>query len=148
MTLVLAAAATNGAGAEPAVLIGFIKVDASMAVNRAVAGATHRLADPECQRVFADFSLAVPAAGSFAPVRFIDATDAPSCHSWSPILAFTSPGTSVVHVCSRRFGELSRGNPTIAEVIIIHEFLHVLGLGENPPSSQAITAQVATRCTR
>ena len=33
-----------------------------------------------------------------------------------------------------------------AEIIIIHEFLHSLGLGENPPSSAEITKQVQTRC--
>ena len=30
-------------------------------------------------------------------------------------------------------------NPTTTEIIVIHEFLHALGLGENPPTSQAIT---------
>ena len=29
---------------------------------------------------------------------------------------------------------------------MIHEFLHTLGLGENPPTSQAITEQVEFRC--
>jgi hypothetical protein len=30
--------------------------------------------------------------------------------------------------------------------MIIHEILHSLGLGENPPSSDEITKQVAARC--
>jgi hypothetical protein len=30
-------------------------------------------------------------------------------------------------------------------LIVIHEFLHTLGLGENPPTSAAITAQVLAR---
>jgi hypothetical protein len=29
---------------------------------------------------------------------------------------------------------------------MIHEFLHTPGLGENPPTSQAITEQVKFRC--
>ena len=34
----------------------------------------------------------------------------------------------------------------LARAVIIHEALHSLGLGENPPSSQAITARVLNRC--
>jgi hypothetical protein len=33
-----------------------------------------------------------------------------------------------------------------AEAILIHEILHTLGLGENPPSSAEITRQVWRRC--
>ena len=29
---------------------------------------------------------------------------------------------------------------------MIHEFLHTLGLGENPPTSQEITERVSNRC--
>jgi hypothetical protein len=32
------------------------------------------------------------------------------------------------------------------EILLIHEFLHTLGLGENPPTSDAITQRVAVRC--
>jgi hypothetical protein len=32
--------------------------------------------------------------------------------------------------------------------MVIHEFLHSLGLGENPPSNVEITKQVLTRCGR
>jgi hypothetical protein len=148
MALVLAGVVAKGAGAEPAVLLGFITADTSMAVQHAVAGATNRLGHPECQRVFADFSFAVPSAAQFAPVRFFDDRDAPLCRAGSSILAFTSPGSRIVHVCGRRFLDAFRDNPTTAEIIVIHEFLHVLGLGENPPKSQVITAQVAARCAR
>jgi hypothetical protein len=33
-----------------------------------------------------------------------------------------------------------------AEVYVIHEMLHTLGLGENPPSSREITRRVNGRC--
>ena len=36
--------------------------------------------------------------------------------------------------------------PFYAEAVIIHETLHSLGLGENPPSSQAITHRVLQQC--
>jgi hypothetical protein len=32
--------------------------------------------------------------------------------------------------------------------VIIHEMLHSLGLGENPPSSKEITLRVMQRCWR
>jgi hypothetical protein len=34
-----------------------------------------------------------------------------------------------------------------AEMTVIHEVLHTLGLGENRPSSSQITAQVRKRCS-
>jgi hypothetical protein len=34
----------------------------------------------------------------------------------------------------------------MAEVYLIHEMLHTLGLGENPPTSHEITRQVVRRC--
>ena len=37
-------------------------------------------------------------------------------------------------------------NPREAEAMIIHELLHTLGLGENPPTSIEITRRVESRC--
>jgi hypothetical protein len=37
-------------------------------------------------------------------------------------------------------------NSRNAEAIVIHEWLHSLGLGENPPSSDYITTRVRARC--
>jgi hypothetical protein len=31
-------------------------------------------------------------------------------------------------------------------MVVLHETLHTLGLGENPPDSRAITRQVTARC--
>jgi len=39
-----------------------------------------------------------------------------------------------------------RNDPAYAEMILIHELLHTLGLGENPPTSLEITARVTERC--
>jgi hypothetical protein len=47
---------------------------------------------------------------------------------------------------SSRLAQLHLRNPVLAESIVIHEMLHTLGLGENPPSSQEITQQVKRRC--
>ena len=58
-------------------------------------------------------------------------------------LAFTRIHSSVVSICLRPFTLL---RPEEQEAVLIHEMLHSLGLGENPPESVAITAQVLKRC--
>jgi hypothetical protein len=53
-----------------------------------------------------------------------------------------------VRVC---VGELKLINPQQREYVVasfIHEILHTLGLGENPPSSREITKRVIARCGR
>ena len=62
-------------------------------------------------------------------------------------LAVTEPGSVVVHVCPQ-FVRSQRQDPDQAPIAIIHELLHTLGLGENPPSSEAITRHVGNRCGR
>jgi hypothetical protein len=37
-------------------------------------------------------------------------------------------------------------DPGLSASLIIHESLHTLGLGENPPSSSEITQHVERRC--
>jgi hypothetical protein len=49
----------------------------------------------------------------------------------------------VVFICFRQLSLLRREEQ---EAVLIHEMLHSLGLGENPPESVAITAQVLKRC--
>ncbi|HSD67450.1 MAG TPA: hypothetical protein VLF95_12150, partial [Vicinamibacteria bacterium] len=58
-------------------------------------------------------------------------------------LAFTQVGSSAVSVCLRAFTLL---RPPEQDAVLIHEMLHSLGLGENPPESVAITARVLKRC--
>jgi hypothetical protein len=58
-------------------------------------------------------------------------------------LAFTEVRSTVVSVCLRRFTLLS---PREQDAALIHEMLHSLGLGENPPESTAITDRVLKRC--
>jgi hypothetical protein len=52
----------------------------------------------------------------------------------------------LVYVCPARFLDTFRKNPGLAEAYLIHEMLHSLGLGENPPSSREITERVIDRC--
>jgi len=61
----------------------------------------------------------------------------------SASLAFTQVRSPVVSICLRPFTLL---RPPEQDAVLIHEMLHSLGLGENPPESVAITAQVLKRC--
>lgn len=129
------------------------------AVTRAVSGAGQRLRRLTCQQVFTDFSdqsgqpllARLTASGRTAAqylveqVQFVDGEDAPLCRRGSPTAAFTTPGNGVVHVCPA-FVDLGTHNPTGAEIVVIHELLHTLGLGENPPSSREISQRVTLRC--
>jgi hypothetical protein len=146
------------AEADAQVFFGFVDSDRRFAVQGAVQGAAARLSRPSCQAVLADFddesggNLLTPliARGkspvdAFATLQFVDHDNAPQCATGKN-LAFTRTGSQLIHICGREFVTRSRRNRKTAEIIVIHEFLHTLGLGENPPTSQAITAQVTLRC--
>ena len=68
----------------------------------------------------------------------------------SPLVsAYTSPGSSVIFVCGGRFRRWEASRDRSGPVnVLIHEALHTLGLGENPPTSGEITERVASRCGR
>jgi hypothetical protein len=125
----------------------------------ALEAASARFADAECSRVLTDFedgdsrsladqlsSIAVDIQAYLRMVTFIDDMRHPRCASG--VLAITAPGSRVVRVCA---DELKRINPHKPEYVVasfIHEILHTLGLGENPPSSKEITKRVIARCGR
>jgi hypothetical protein len=127
------------------------------AVERAVAAAIEKLEQPTCQRVLSDFHTS---SGRTLQEELDHLQDTPrrflsrlTFHEEEGrrcadprTLAFTSIGGREVFICSRQFWEAYRRNPTHVEALLIHEMLHTLGLGENPPSSPAITARVLQRC--
>ena len=76
---------------------------------------------------------------------FKDGSGRPRCAS-AGILAFTHVGGDTVYVCAAQFTRVAERDPGFADVVLIHEVLHTLGLGENPPTSGEITARVAERC--
>lgn len=67
------------------------------------------------------------------------------------ILAFTSPGSLDVSLCSS-FLQVARRDIALTANLLIHEELHSLGAGEAPapgqPTNLEITARVASRCGR
>lgn len=129
-------------------------------VRRALAGAARRLSEGRCQEVFSDFldeqgrplharlqELEQTVVGYLPLVVFLDGSEMRQCHT-RQTLAFTSQGYRTVYICGRRFERAWLRSPIKAEVVLIHEALHTLGLGENPPTSLAITHQVRRRCSR
>lgn len=60
-------------------------------------------------------------------------------------LAFTTPSSRTVCYCES-FSIVARSDPKFAAAVLLHEELHSLGLGENPPSSADITLRVRERC--
>ena len=63
-------------------------------------------------------------------------------------MAVTAPGSRVVYVCGRAFTEAQSRSAERAELVVLHEALHTLGLGEDPPASPEITRLVGRRCAR
>lgn len=140
------------------IVLGFPSIEAALAVERAIDGAGRRLQGATCESLFAYFTdssgrplsanlvrVVARAADYLRLLRFVNGSAAAQCAS-GETLAFTSPHGRVIRVCAGRFTERSRTNPTYVEMIVIHELLHALGLEENPPTNQAITATVVARC--
>jgi len=132
--------------------------EVAQAVTRALAGADRLLAEPACQEVLTDFRDAsartlkeildgndVSARGYLRWIVFSDGRGLKACGSKAS-LAVTEPGSRVVFICPTAFVETASGNPEYAEATLIHEMLHSLGLGENPPRSRDITERVRIRC--
>ena len=132
------------------------------AVRAALEGAAQRLEEPGCHAVFSTPEFQdgagrplhekLSALGTDGPrylglLLFIDGRATRWCQA-GQTLAYTEPGSRVVFVCGRRFHEAWKRSPAFAEAAIIHEALHTLGLGENPPSPEAITATVQSYCGR
>jgi len=152
------AAAADDAPAAPPFRTRGLHDEAGQAVKRALAGADRLLGEPGCQDVLTDFHdasgrtlkevLDTNEASAQTYLRWIvftDGRDSRACRSRGT-LAATEPQSRVVFICPTAFVEAARATPEEAEATLIHEMLHSLGLGENPPTSREITARVRYRC--
>jgi len=77
-------------------------------------------------------------------VVFTDTSRRQACTA--RVLGFTSPGNRMVNVCSEELKRAWQQYPEHTVAALIHEMLHTLGLGENPPSTHEITRGVLDRC--
>jgi hypothetical protein len=129
------------------------------AVAAAVKGAARRLQREECRSILTEFSDAagrtllanLEALGAtpetyLGLIGFYDGGADRRC-AHRGILAVTSPGSRTVRICPQ-FAQRQLRDHALAEMVVLHEALHTLGLGENPPLSTVITARVAARCGR
>lgn len=143
------------------VVQNFLPPTAQPALSRAVLAARQRLERPDCRSVLFEYSdasgrtlqenldaLGLTGADYLGLISFVDGSRQRPCWTGRQPFAFTTPGSRVVYVCSREFTRLADKNLEIATAVVIHEALHTLGLGENPPSSAEITDKVRARCLR
>ena len=133
---------------------------ARLSVERATAGARRRLTNPQCQAGafrtpvdrHEDTLAAIlartgrTAAEHLDLLYFVEGNVSAACSDNRTRLASTAPGSRVISVCGARLVPYAIRNATGVEVLVIHELLHSLGLGENPPTSADITDRVRTRC--
>lgn len=119
-----------------------------------------RLQQPECAAVLSDFrdgdgrllSDNLAASGLTAPeyfshLHFVDGGQFALCKR-STVAAAANPGSPEIAICMTNFERVVNRHRGLAANLLIHEMLHALGLGENPPTSMEITLQVAKRCGR
>lgn len=157
------ATATPAPGAEEAAAFSVRLADqeAARTVRRAVAGAHERLGRDRCMRIFEVFRdpsgrtlnqnlVALGTSGQefLERVLFYDGSALPVCQRdpAREVYAVTERGGRAVRVCASQFEALQRKSPVLGEVVVIHEMLHALGLGEAPPSSDEITWRVMESC--
>jgi hypothetical protein len=126
------------------------------ALQEAMKTASRWLADGGCRKIFSDFR-DVRGRALEANLRsvgregdeylrwlvFFDGAHEKDCAERGAF-ATTRPGSRVVFLCPG-FKAL-QGDRALAAAIVIHEELHSLGLGEDPPPSLEITNRVLSRC--
>ncbi len=161
-SLVLRLAVVGVVSGSPMDVLGAEKPDVQATsqaglLERALEGAARKLEQPRCQQVLEEFrdkqgrTLAEnlvmwnrSPSDYLRMVPFRDGSVHRPCTSGRSTL-FTVVGSFPVFVCPN-FRKEARENPWAAENWVIHEMLHTLGLGEDPPSSREITQRVNERC--
>lgn len=128
------------------------------AAQRALQGASEWLEGPRCQTLLSEFrderqrplterlsALEVTVQDYLRLLIFEDGDTHSQCMK-PGVLAFTVPGSRVVYLCGSAFARNGRNSAQEARATIVHELLHSLGLGENPPSPRFITQRVQELC--
>lgn len=126
--------------------------------QRALAFAAQMLTRPGCRKVLSDFhdgkgrplqeildEMGLTPREYLARVYFTPGLGLRRCDNRT-VLATTSPGSRVVFVCGEQFQTVQLRDLRYSAYTLIHEMLHTLGLGENPPTPGEITNRVRVRC--
>jgi hypothetical protein len=128
--------------------------------TRAYAGAARRLESPGCRRLIRRLRdrsgrplqegldrLQKDPSSYLGLVVFASGEEHGRCASPS-VLAMTRMNVRIVWLCPKQFEWMAARQPDVAEAVLVHEALHTLGLGENPPASSEITRTVLRECRR
>jgi hypothetical protein len=156
--------AMGGAGvawpgtAAPRYAVHIAHEETARSVRHFLDRARRRLSRSTCQGLLDDFAddqgrplrshleATGRAAGDYLGlIIFYDGRRHPRCLQQS-VIAVTQVGSRIVYICPRQFARYARKHPRWTEATLIHEALHTLGLGENPPPSREITSAVMDRC--
>jgi hypothetical protein len=151
---VVLAAAPHAAPAPPYPLPLF----ARGTVKRSLALALEGLRRPECRAVYDDFRDAsgatlaeglrrrdVSPSEHLLRLRWLNGVSHPRCRDRNVFLV-TRVGDPEIYVCPEQFTDFAVRQPVKAAGLLLHEQLHALGLGEDPPASGEISRQVFARC--
>jgi hypothetical protein len=134
-------------------------------IERVRARAAARLESAECRQLLTDFKdgkgrtlesnlepFGVSPARYLLDLPFVDGSPLPACKAPAVAMA-VNRGMPRVYVCplgpgrvNSRLSRIEFTSGSLAEAMVIHEMLHTLGLGENPPTTFEITARVRERC--
>jgi hypothetical protein len=152
-------AADDSDGVRPISVLGRLDPALARAVNGIVPRAAKKLQNARCQQVLSDFldangktlqanleARGESPSGYLRWLIFVNAAEEAFCVRETRIAA-TNPGDRIIRLCSS-FRSVALSDPSHAANLVIHEELHSLGLGENPPSSYEITRKVVERCGR
>jgi hypothetical protein len=155
---VLASGPAMAAAASIAPNVRLVHNSERFAVAQALASAARMLSQPSCEALLDEFKdasgrplrAALEPFGVSAPeyLEKVFFYDAPEKSCRASALAMTNPGSRAIVVCGSRFVRAMSLSPRHAETTLVHETLHSLGLGENPPSSDYITERVMASCTQ
>jgi hypothetical protein len=126
-------------------------------VRRALDLALEMLAAPDCSEVYAEFRrpdgrtprdelarLGIGPEAFLERLVFTDGSRETVCRQGRAVMTATV-GRTLVFVCPG-FAAFQVGNPRQSAAVVIHESLHALGVGENPPSAGEITRRVERLC--
>lgn len=153
------AQAGDSGGETPISVLGRLDPVLVRAVNGVVSRAAKKLQTTRCLQVLTEFrdgsgrtlqanldERGETGSGYLRWLIFVNAAEEGFCVREARMAA-TNPGDRIIRLCSP-FRSLALSDPSHAANLLIHEELHSLGLGENPPSSHEITRKVVERCGR
>ena len=157
--LLAAALVAAGPQAAPAADYRNVRLTDSrgrFALGLALDASARELEQPGCQALLDEFedvsgrplraALEESGVSASAYLGRVFFYDAPERICGTSNLAVTTPRSRAIFVCTPRFVREMKKNSRHVETVLIHELLHSLGLGENPPSSDHITSRVQARC--